>query len=304
MKGLRDAALVALVGLAAWPVCSKAVEVRDLLRSGSTLACLTNLAALASGLEGGSAVCPASKRPYRAAFAADAQVFGCDDPGEHLRIPMRFLRTGTLSQVRMTLPDFPAVPGRVELATTKVKTVLTLSDGAATIHLEKKPWERFLLMPLAALAGLAAFVISGHFTADSHLETRRELARAPGVTAWLGTALRGLARLGLWTGIMVWAAFLMAVGLRGAGLARDITVFKERGVVSIQDRWFGRAWTGPKELPDVVAVVPVAFGKRYYRVFALFPEDGRVGRQFLFTVGEAEAGVVAGLQRPPAFSLR
>ncbi|MFA6318205.1 MAG: hypothetical protein WC943_12390 [Elusimicrobiota bacterium] len=304
VPGPATAALAAVVALIAWPILTKAVEFRDLYRSRVQLGCLTNLAAMTSGLEGGGPVCPSSARPYRTDFAADAQVFRCDDPRNHLRVPMIFLRSGEIVQVRMTLPDFALMPGGSELATTKVRTVLTPGNGSVTVHLERKPWERFFVMPLAALAGFIALLISGHFAVDSHLETRTELAATTGVVAWLGTASRGLAWLGLWTCVAVWAGVLLAAGIRGSSHTRDITVQREQGRLEIQDRWFGRAWNGPEVISDIQVVAPVAFGKRYFRLYALFPEAGAVGRRFLFTVGEAEVGAASLLQRPPVVSGR
>ncbi|MBI5884023.1 MAG: hypothetical protein HZB91_13085 [Elusimicrobia bacterium] len=304
MRSLRDAALLAALALAAWPILSKARELVDLYRSGSNLRCLANLTALASKLDGGSPVCPVTGRPYRVQAAADASVFQCDDPAQHLRVPMRFLRSGSVTQARMTLPDFAAAPGSHELSTTKARTVVEVSEGSVTVHLEKKPWERFFVMPLAALAGFIAFLISAHFAVDSHAETRKELARTPGVVAWLKAACQGIGRLSLWTACMAWAAVLFAFGARGACYTRDITVLREQSRVAFQDRWLGKDWTGPDVVSEVQALVPVAFGKRYFRVYALFPKQGRVDQRFLFTVGEAEAGVVSLLQRPPVFSPR
>lgn len=292
------------MALAAWTILSKAAELRDLYRSGASLRCLTNLAAQASGLEGGGSLCPASGRPYRAQAVADSWVFGCDDPGEHLRVPVRFLRSGQVTQVRLTLPSFPSTPGVHELTSTKVTTVLRVGPDSVSVHLEKKPWERFFVMPLAALAGIIAFLIASHFAADSHAETRKELARAPGVASWAGSALRGLGRLGLWTGCMVWAAVLSAVGTRGALYTRDITVLTGQGRALFQDRWCGMAWTEGEWVEDIQAVVPVALGKKYFRVYALFADHGRVDRRFLFTVGESEVGVVSLFQRPPVVSPR
>jgi hypothetical protein len=103
---------------------------------------------------------------------------------------------------------------------------------------------------------------------------------------------------------MAWAAVLLGAGVRGACYTRDITVLREQSRVAFQDRWLGKDWTGPEDIAEVQAVVPVALGKRYFRVYALFPKQGRVDQRFLFTVGEAEAGVVSLLQRPPVFSPR
>ncbi|MBI4676134.1 MAG: hypothetical protein HY748_00985 [Elusimicrobia bacterium] len=321
MRALRDAVTIWLIALVAWPVLSKALELRDLYRSGANLRCLTNLAAAASGLRGGGSLCPAGGRPYRILSGAGAWVFQCDDPGNHLRVPMRFVRTGSVTEARLTLPGFPAAPGVHVLATTKVKTTLRVLKDSVLIHMEKKPWERWFVMPVAAVAGLLAFLISFHFAVDSSSETRRELARspgacapslgalapgerrpsAPGVAAWAGAAVRGFGRLGLWIMLMAWSAVLLASGLRGAFYTRDVTVLREAGRASFQDYWFGKAWTGPTEIQDVQAVVPVAFGKRHYRVYAIFADQGIVDKRFLFTVGEAEVGAVSLLERPPVF---
>ncbi|MBI5208673.1 MAG: hypothetical protein HY927_01710 [Elusimicrobia bacterium] len=326
---MRRAAAVALTALALWPLLAKAFELRDLVRSEASLRCLANLAALAGTLDGGGSLCPRTGRPYRIGAVPGGRVFFCDDPARHLRIPVRFLRTGSITQVRMDLPAFTATPGSRELASTNYRATLRLRPDAVSIHLETKPWQRYLFMPIVAVAGAVLFLTSSHFAIDATSRTRSELVEAGGTAlpeaarrgalpriefaeagppaagapgAWVPVALRGMGHLALWTACMAVGTVLFAAGLRGSVYSREITVLPEAAAIRFQDLIFEKAWTKPATLDDVQAVVPVPFGRRHYRLHAIHAADGRVGRRFLFTVGESEAGLAGLLNRPPVFN--
>ena len=220
----------------------------DFYRLRQDKACLVNMVRLTRGGAPGL-VCPRTDQPYRVMKRDPETIIACPASPPHLPLDPRLRRTlsGTAMQPQLALrPDIPDPPAVIPPGVRADRAAVSRTEGGLMVDVGPRWWFRWwfrwVLAPIIVLGVLIITVMV------------------------LVEAKRGQTETGcLVLGLVIAVPLVLLIGYKAVHDER-IFIPGQGGRLEIQNRLFGRAWSEPERLDNVVMVTPLDRMGRYYRL--------------------------------------
>ena len=254
--------------------------------------CLKNMVRIVNGTAAAEFVCPVSQEPYQIQADGEHQTLACPDTESHLEHHPRFVREDNRWVFQAELPEFPLAQRQTFQLRAGLREI-RVEENSSEIRIQVRGawYYRFLLGPVLALLGVALALASGGFAISifhAHAKSARE--------AWtsreaMSELMEGLISALPLAAVTILSGMFLFAQARNFSNVRDLTFSKNDDSVRIQDTYFGRSWSAPRTIENIVAIYPFVAG-RHREVSIIYKKEDLIEHEALFKVNPQDAALI------------